>query len=154
MSLATDIERDPDPIQMDSRPCGLCGLKIDRHEREDTPEGPEFYCLPPDEMDLGELERYAELMRQVEIAAAVRDMELNDPRDQWKHTGEHRPAADVHNSDRSARPTKLQPRSVPQSTVDGFKYVVSLGDPAYLAKWLHDHSDVAPALLDQLAEAS
>src|SRR5450631_4117228 len=67
------IEREPDPIEMDPRPCGLCGLTIDRHERDDTPEGPLFFCadLSPDEMTLPELERRAELRRQEDIAALL-----------------------------------------------------------------------------------
>ena len=59
-----------DPIEIDPRPCGECGLTIDRHRRVDTPEGPEFFCadLSLDEMTLDELERRAELRRQEDIA--------------------------------------------------------------------------------------
>jgi len=42
-------------------------------------------------MTLAELERRAELTREIEIAAMVRQMELDDPRDRWKHTGEPPP---------------------------------------------------------------
>jgi hypothetical protein len=71
----------------------------------------------------------------------VRQWELADPRDRWKHTRELPPAPEAIPS--------ATPRStrVPQSTVDAFKYVVGLGDPEYLARWLRDHSDVAAALL-------
>ena len=135
-----------DPIEVDPRPCEHCDLTIDRHRRVDTEEGPEFFCLPADELDLDELELRAELIRQVEVAAIVRDMELNDPRDRWRHTGERPPnLVDV------PAPPRSKPR-VAQSTVDAFKYVVSLGDPEYLANWLRDHSDVAADLLKGVGE--
>jgi hypothetical protein len=52
---------------------------------------------------------------------------------------------------RPAPAPRTEPRrGVPQSTIDAFKFVVSLGDPDYLAKWLRDHSDVARALLDEV----
>jgi hypothetical protein len=44
-------------------------------------------------------------------------------------------------------------RGPAESTVAAFRYVVSIGDAEYLANWLRDHSDVAPALLDQLEAA-
>jgi hypothetical protein len=88
-------------------------------------------------------------------AQLVRRFELNDLRDAWQHTGDRPPADDVRNSDISGKPAnKPQRRGPPQSTVDAFKYVVSLGDAEYLAKWLRDHSDVAPVLLKQLPEAA
>jgi hypothetical protein len=67
-----------DPIEIDPRPCQLCGLTIDRHERVDGPEGPEFFC--------------DDLETQIYLAAAdlVKQWELPDPRDQWRHTGEAR----------------------------------------------------------------
>lgn len=43
-----------------------------------------------------------------------------------------------------------RPMRVPAATVDAFKYVVGLGDPEYLARWLRDHSDVAQALLKEV----
>ena len=45
----------PAPIEIDPRPCGLCGLTINRHEMVDDGEGPDFFCadLSPDEMTLG-----------------------------------------------------------------------------------------------------
>jgi hypothetical protein len=79
---------------------------------------------------------------------------LADPRDAWSLTGD-RPPTDAIRSSAVFEPT-FRPRrfSAPQSTIDAFKYVVSLGDPEYLAKWLRDHSDVAPALIDQLPEVA
>jgi hypothetical protein len=75
--------REPDPIEIDPRPCDSCGLTIDRHERVDTPEGPEFFCidLAPDEMTLPELERRAELIRQVEVAEIMARMDAMDTMD-------------------------------------------------------------------------
>jgi hypothetical protein len=153
MSLAQH-KPEPDPIEIDPRPCVLCGLTIDQHELVDDGDGPLHYCtdLFPEEMTLVELERRAELIRQVEIAAIVRDMELNDPRDRWKYTGEQRPPENVRNSDISAKPANTRHRLVPQSTIDAFKYVVALGDPEYLARWLRDHSDVAANLLEGVAK--
>jgi RecA-family ATPase len=58
-----------DPIEIDPRPCGLCGLTIDRHIQIDTPEGPEFECDP------------AELEIQASATATRLRMELKDPRD-------------------------------------------------------------------------
>jgi hypothetical protein len=124
----------PAPIEIDPRPCELCGLTIDRHDMVDDGEGPVFYCadLSPDEMTLDELERRAELIRQIEVAAIFARLEaMDDP------------------SKRLPPPAEPRPRT-PQSTIDAFKYVVSLGDPAYLAKWLRDHSDIAADLLKQV----
>jgi hypothetical protein len=75
----------------------------------------------------------------------VRGWELADRRDRWKHTGELPPAPEVIPTV-AARSHRL-----PSSTVDAFKHVVSLGDPVVLSKWLRDHSDVAPALLKEVA---
>jgi hypothetical protein len=69
-----------EPIEIE-RPCGECGLTIDRHQRVDTPEGPEFFCE-----DL-------EIQIHLDAADLVKQWELADPRDAWKHTGEQRPRA-------------------------------------------------------------
>jgi hypothetical protein len=116
-----------DPLKIDPRPCGECGLTIDRHQRVDTPEGPEFFC--------------DDLETQIHLAAAdlVKQWELADPRDRWRHTGEPPPKASAPN----ARP---EPYRAPQSTVDAFKYVVSLNDADYLARWLANHPADAPEL--------
>jgi hypothetical protein len=39
-----DVIGEPRPIEIDPRPCQLCGLTIDRHEMVDDGEGPEFFC--------------------------------------------------------------------------------------------------------------
>ena len=69
MNLASPIECEPAPIEIDPRPCRDCGLTIDKHRRVDTPEGPEFFC---DEAEI-EIQRTATVARL--------RMELNDPRD-------------------------------------------------------------------------
>jgi hypothetical protein len=128
-----------DPIEIDARPCEHCGLTIDRHRRDDTDEGPEFFCLPADELDLDELELRAELIRQVEVAEIVRDMELNDPRDRWRHTGERRPQAEL-----PVEPK--QPYRTPQSKIDAFYFVAGLNDPEYLSEWFAQHPQDASFL--------
>jgi hypothetical protein len=50
-----------------------------------------------------------------------------------------------------APPTSPRPQGAPQSTIDAFRFVVALGNPDRLATWLRDHSDVAAALLKEVA---
>jgi hypothetical protein len=78
-------------------------------------------------------------------ADIVRQWEMADPRDRWRHTGEAPPPPQIE-----PLPAK-QPYRTPQSTTDAFHHVASLGDPVYLAKWLRDHSDVARDLLAEVA---
>jgi len=68
-AVSAVLDDEPDPIEMDPRPCMECGRTIDQHQRVDTPEGPEFLC---DDVD-----------RQIHMdATALRlRMEANDPRD-------------------------------------------------------------------------
>ena len=144
MNIAIAIEREPDPIEIDPRPCELCGLTIDKHWRVDTPEGPEFFCVDPlpEDMDPDELERRDELRRREQVAAVLRRWELADDRD----TGEAPPAS----ADGAA--AAHLPYRTPQSTIDAFWYVVSLDNPDYLKRWLADHPrDVAT--LQKLSEA-
>jgi hypothetical protein len=44
MNIAAIAQIEPEPIEIDSRPCADCGLTIDQHRRIDTFEGPEFFC--------------------------------------------------------------------------------------------------------------
>lgn len=117
------------PIEIDPRPCALCGLTIDRHVMVDDGDGPEFFCAddPPEWFA-------ANIMQQWEIA---------DPRDAWRWTGEAPPSPEVRNG--PLRPTApAQPYRTPQSTIDAFWYVTRLDDPDYLARWLAQHPrDVA-----------
>ncbi len=48
---------EPEPIEIDPRPCSRCGLTIDRHERDDTPEGPLFFCIEEPGAELGAVSR-------------------------------------------------------------------------------------------------
>ena len=122
------VSIEPDLLEIDPRPCELCGCTIDRHERVDTPEGPEFFC--------DEIER--EIYRRA--AALAKQWEMDDPRDRWRHTGEPPPSWHVRNSDMPAgpyRPTK--------STVQEFWHVAT-HEPAKLKAWLAQHPADAPAL--------
>jgi hypothetical protein len=116
------IERELDPIELDPRPCELCGLTIDRHEMVDDGEGPEFFCIEAD------------------IDDVILRWELADPRDRWRHTGESPPPESVRNSDRLPRaPDKPRSYRTPPATVDAFLYVVRTKDAAGIAEWLADH---------------
>jgi hypothetical protein len=122
-----------DPIAIDPRPCELCGLTINQHELIDDGDGPIFYCsdLSPDEMDLDELERRAELRRQEEVAAILA---------RWD-------AMDAIDPPAKAPPLrKPEPYRTPQSTIDAFWYVVGLNDPDRLKAWLLNHPKDAPHL--------
>ncbi|MVT75876.1 hypothetical protein GPL20_22995 [Bradyrhizobium cajani] len=76
-------------------------------------------------------------------AQLVKRWELDDPRDRWRWTGELPPPAE--------RDAEKRPRPVPQSTVDAFRYVVSLGDADRIRMWLRDHADVAHVLVSEVA---
>jgi hypothetical protein len=137
---------DPSPIELEPRPCDLCGLTVDRHEIVDDGEGPIFYCvdLSPDEMTLDELERRTELIRLVEVAEIMARMETSDPRDRWRHTGEPppRPPAEP--------PRRREPFRPAESTVAAFWYVVGLADPEKFKAWIADHPKDARFLIKLL----
>jgi len=121
----------PAPIEIDPRPCELCGLTIDLHQMVDHGEGPEFYCYPDNDL--------------------VTLWELADPRDRWRHIGERPPPASVRNGDISGRPESLKAGyATPDSTEAAFWYVVSLENPARLRAWLADHPRDLPYLLKLL----
>jgi hypothetical protein len=125
------VEIEPEPIELDPRPCGLCGLRIDRHEMVDCGEGPEFFCYP--EGDL------------------VKEWELADPRDRWKHSGELPPPTDIRNGDFTGPASAARrPYRTPRATVDAFWFVVSLCNPDRLKAWLSDHPKDAAFLLKLL----
>lgn len=130
-AIVSPAELEHHPLEIDSRPCELCGLTIDRHEMVDEGEGPIFYCLDLslDEMTLDELERRAHLRREEEIAAIIADMEAAD------HLAPIRPLS------------QPQPYHTPESTVRAFWHVVGLGDGEYLARWLARHPLDASELL-------
>lgn len=136
MTFVDSDEIELEPIEIDPRPCELCGCTIDLHERVDAPEGPEFFC---DDFE-----------RQVWLAACalVMSWETDDPRDAWKHTGERRPAVSEYRA--PVRP----PYRTPQATVDAFWYLVRLGDQQRLSNWLKDHPADAAVFLKLLEEAA
>jgi hypothetical protein len=101
-------------VPAETEPCELCGCAIEDLE--------ELIYL-----------RAADLIAQWERA---------DPRDAWRHTGEHPPKASAVPVP-SARPY----RSTPEATISAFKYVASLGDADHLARWLADHPADASTLL-------
>jgi hypothetical protein len=115
------------PLQIDPRPCELCGRTIDQHQCVDHGEGPEFFCWDDDDI--------------------VTSWELADPRDAWRRTGEPPPAASVRNSDIAAKPARApQPYHPAQSTVDAFRFLTGAGDVGKVRQWLADRPKDAPAL--------
>jgi hypothetical protein len=136
MNAISLVELDPDLLEIDPRPCELCGLTIDRHEMVDHGEGPEFLCFdwPPDELTLPELERRAELRRQEDIAAQLA---------RWE-------AQDALAPCEPLPPREPEPYRPAASTVDAFWYVVQLGNPDRLKTWMRDHPKDAPTLLKLL----
>jgi hypothetical protein len=128
------VAPEPDPVEIDSRPCVLCGLTVGRHEMIDDGEGPIFYCsdLLPDEMTLPELERRAELRRQEDVAAILARMDAMDA------------SAEI------PPPREPEPYRPAQSTIDAFWFVVGLGNPEQLKTWLLARPKDAPFLLELL----
>jgi hypothetical protein len=125
-----------DPIEIDPRPCVRCGRTIDRHEMFDNGNGPVWFCVDDGDADF-----------QRAVDDIVRRLELGDPRDAWRHTGELPPPAEVRNSHQKPQ---LQPYRTPQSVVDAFWYVVGLNDADRLKAWLAKHPKDAPTLLELL----
>jgi hypothetical protein len=77
-------------------------------------------------------------------ADLVRQWEIDDPRDRWKHTREAPPPKNVRNGDISGLVDKPRSYRTPQSVIDAFLYVAKNHDAAYLARWLDQHpQDVA-----------
>jgi hypothetical protein len=127
----------PDPIELDPRPCECCGRAIDNHRMVDEGEGPEFFCasLSPDDLTLEELERRAELIRQIEVDEIFARLDAMD------NFSKRRPA-----------PREPKPYRTPQSTVDAFWYVVRQGNTAQLESWLANHPCDAGYLVKRLQE--
>jgi hypothetical protein len=125
-------------IAIDPRSCEHCGLTIDRHRMVDDGDGPIFYCLDvsSNELTLEELERRAELIRQIEVAEIFARLEAMD--------------------DPSRRPppprSKPKPYRTPQSTIDAFWYVVREGNTEKLEDWLAAHPRDAGYLVKRLQE--
>src|SRR5207302_10369835 len=98
-----------DPIEIDPRPCELCGCTMDQHRRVDTPEGPEFFCED------------IELQIHLDATALRMRWEMADPRDAWTYTGEAPPPDSVRNG---PAPGSCRQSSRPaQSTIDAFLHL-------------------------------
>jgi hypothetical protein len=91
--------------------------------------------------DLAEPDLAEELEIEIALRTAdlVRQFELADNRDRWRHTGEPNPII-RHEQPRRERYT------LPQSTIDAFWHVERNENSDYLARWLADHPADAPAL--------
>jgi hypothetical protein len=101
-----------------------CGLAIDRHQRVDMPEGPEFFCEDLDDATVLQLRQDAYVARCIE---------------RWEAEDAKRPPAQL-------APIKKKSYRTPQSTIDAFWYVMSLNDSDQLARWLANHPADAPEL--------
>jgi hypothetical protein len=133
MNIAVSpVMLEPRPIEIDPRPCALCGLTVDRHDMVDHGEGPEFYCadVSPDDMTLPELECRAELRRQEEVAAIFARLEaMDDP------------------SKRLPPRAGAEPYHPAQSTAAAFRFLTAAGDIGRIREWLADRPKDAPLLL-------
>jgi hypothetical protein len=129
------VEIDPAPIEIDPRPCELCGLTIDRHQMVDLGEGPLFYCidLNPNDLTTLELERRAVLIEREEVRAIMARM---DAMGGWP--------ADI------PPPREPEPYRPAQSTVDAFWIVVEMQEPERFKAWVADRPKDAPLLLQLL----
>ena len=132
MRIETIAEIEPPPIEIDPRPCEWCGLRRSMNTSWSTTETAQnFFCqeIHPHAADL------------------VRQWEMQDPRDAWRHTGETPPPAAFRNADYPGTP---QPNRhhyrTPQATIDAFFFVAGLNDADYLKRWLQQHPRDAETL--------
>lgn len=93
----------------------------------------------PDADALAGLDEALEIEIALRTAETVRDWELSDARDRWRHTGERRPII------RTGQPRR-EPYASPASTIAAFWHVQRNESPGYLARWLANHPADAPAL--------
>jgi hypothetical protein len=137
---------DPDLIEIDCRPCALCGLQIDLHRMVDSGEGPEHFCFEAAET-VGYLvaRKYTStngrpfaLGFNAGLDFAIRHLVLQEAASMVE-------APPIVPADREPAPYRT-----PRATVDAFKFVVSLANAGHLARWLRDHPRDAPFLLKLL----
>lgn len=76
---------------------------------------------------------------RLRAGAMVRQWELDDPRDRWRHTGEAKPVI-------RPTPVRREPYAPPASTLAAFRHVERNESPDYLTRWLANHPADAPAL--------
>ena len=133
MNIAVTIDQS-NFIMIDPRPCGFCGLTLDRHVMVDQGEGPEHFCpdILIDDLTLDEMERRAVLRIEEEIAATFA---------RWEAMDALRPPEP---------PARPAPYNTPQSTIDAFWFVVRQGDEDKVVAWLADHPRDAADLLKLL----
>jgi hypothetical protein len=81
----------------------------------------------------------------------LRQMEMQDPRDAWRHTGEAPPPASIRNS-AITEPPNPRPYRTPRGTIQAFWYVVNLADEAKLTAWLDAHPKDEKFLLKLLEQ--
>jgi hypothetical protein len=113
---------------IDTEICANCERSADQHYCVDTPKGRELFC---DGIDAEITLRAADLVRQ---------WELDDPRDRWKHTGEAPPPPEL-------APIPARPYRSPKPSVDAFLWLASQENADALAEWLKSHKRDAPYLL-------
>jgi hypothetical protein len=94
-------------------------------------------CQLPEQLP-DELDDACEKEIMLRAADLVRQWEMADPRDAWRHTDEPKPKAPT--------PEPTRPYRTPEATVAAFKYVLKLNDPEYLERWLANHPKDAPYL--------
>src|SRR5437868_2689475 len=143
---------DLDLLAIDPRPCGNCGLLLDRLLVVDHGDGFEHLCpdIEPDDLTLLELERRHELRIEEEAAVRLARWEMADPRDRWRHTGEPPPPDHVRNGPITPTPPPMceeHPYRPDAATVDVFRHLVMAGDIERLTAWLAGRPKDAPLLL-------
>jgi hypothetical protein len=81
----------------------------------------------------------------------VRDWELADSRDRWRHDGGPRPSDDFRNSDIGIPTAAAEPSYKPvKSTIDAFQFLVRGGEVERIKGWLAARPKDAPFLLAML----
>jgi hypothetical protein len=130
---------DPDPLEIDSRPCELCGLTIDRHHMVDRGDGPEFYCLESSALAARLLAgQFADtngkpfaLGFNTGIEYALKQIAAHDDIAILGGMIEPADAPPVAPTDPEPPPYRT-----PQATVDAFKFMVATEDSARVRDWL------------------
>ena len=133
-------EAEPAPIEIDSRPCQFCGLKIDDHHMIDDGDEPLHFCIS---------ELYERLAAgKARGAAVARPFYLG-----WNagidfalvHVAEEEISmimsgimAESDTAPSITPPRAPEPRPA-ASTIAAFWHVVALKDPDKLSAWLRDH---------------
>jgi hypothetical protein len=96
----------------------------------------------PDEIT-DELSEACERAIMLRAADLVKQGELDDLRDRWRHTGEAPPVPEI-------APAAEKPYRTPRATVDAFWYMARQDDVAEMDAWLADHPKDAAFLLKLL----